>query len=93
VFARSGYRATPVTEVASAAGVSQAYVFRLFDDKLHLFLAALEHCHEQILATLSEVADRMSGEGLSGPSTSSSSEPAPRTARCSSSWPTGSSAT
>lgn len=62
VFARAGYRATPVTEVAEAAGISPAYVFRLFDGKLGLFLAALEDCHEQILQTMSDVADRMPGE-------------------------------
>ncbi|MCX4905518.1 hypothetical protein [Streptomyces sp. NBC_00878] len=37
-------------------------MFRLFDGKLGLFLAVLEHCHERILATRGEVADRMSGE-------------------------------
>ncbi|MFD3523471.1 TetR/AcrR family transcriptional regulator [Streptomyces sp. NPDC058653] len=62
VFARSGYRATPVTEVAEAAGISQAYVFRLFDGKLGLFLAALDHCHDLIVAAMSEAADRMPGE-------------------------------
>lgn len=62
VFARSGYRATPVADVAEAAGISQAYVFRLFDGKLGLFLAALEHCAEQVVVTLGEVADRMPGE-------------------------------
>ena len=34
VFAATGYHATPVTAVADAAGISQAYVFRLFKDKL-----------------------------------------------------------
>jgi AcrR family transcriptional regulator len=34
-------------------------MFRLFDSKLGLFLAALEQCHERILATVGEVADRM----------------------------------
>jgi AcrR family transcriptional regulator len=59
VFARTGYHATPVTEVAAAAGISQAYVFRLFDGKLGLFLAALDHCYDQIVRTL-----RRSAEGL-----------------------------
>lgn len=63
VFARNGYWATPVADVAKAAGVSQTYVFRLFDDKLNLFLAALEHCHEQILRTLGDVAERRPDEG------------------------------
>ncbi|MFI5783462.1 TetR/AcrR family transcriptional regulator [Nocardia sp. NPDC051570] len=62
VFARKGYWATPVTDVAEAAGISQAYVFRLFDGKLGLFVAALEHCHERIVTTLGEVADRMPDE-------------------------------
>ena len=61
VFARGGYRATPVTDVAAAAGISPAYVFRLFDGKLGLFLAALEHCHERILTTVGAVADTMPG--------------------------------
>jgi AcrR family transcriptional regulator len=57
VFARGGYRATPITDVAEAAGISPAYVFRLFDSELGLFLAALEQCHERILTTVGEVAD------------------------------------
>ncbi|WP_328604530.1 TetR/AcrR family transcriptional regulator [Amycolatopsis sp. NBC_00345] len=62
VFARSGYRATPVSDVAEAAGISPAYVFRLYDGKLGLFLAALEHCQDRVLAAMSEVADRMAGK-------------------------------
>ena len=34
VFARTGYHATPVADVAEAAKISPAYVFRLFDGKL-----------------------------------------------------------
>lgn len=59
VFARTGYHATPVTEVAAAAGISQAYVFRLFEGKLGLFLAALDHCYDQIRRTLRESADTL----------------------------------
>jgi AcrR family transcriptional regulator len=61
VFARSGYHATPVTEVAEAAGISQAYVFRLFNGKLGLFLAALDHCYAQILTSIEAGADRVPG--------------------------------
>ena len=61
VFGRAGYHATPVTEVAEAAGISQAYVFRLFNGKLGLFVAALDHCYEQIVAALAAGADRASG--------------------------------
>lgn len=59
VFARTGYHATPVTEVAAAAGISQAYVFRLFDGKLGLFVAAIDHCYEQIRRTLRVSAEKM----------------------------------
>ena len=42
IFARTGFHATPVADVASAAGVSPAYVFRLSRASSGLFLAALE---------------------------------------------------
>jgi AcrR family transcriptional regulator len=61
VFGRAGYHATAVTEVAEAAGISQAYVFRLFSGKLELFVAALDHCYAQIIAGLERGADRASG--------------------------------
>lgn len=56
VFARSGYHATPVTEVAEAAGISQAYVLRLFGTKLGLFTATLERCFERVEEALREGA-------------------------------------
>lgn len=52
VFARSGYQATPVTDVASVAQVSTAYVFRLFEGKLGLFVAAVDHCYAQVAEAL-----------------------------------------
>lgn len=58
VFARTGYHATPVTEIAEAAGISQAYVFRLFKGKLGLFVAALEHCFELVAEAVAKGADR-----------------------------------
>ena len=51
-FARAGYHATPVAEIAEAAGVSTAYVFRLFPGKLGLFVAAVDHCYAQVVETL-----------------------------------------
>ncbi len=48
VFARTGYHATPVTDVAAAAGISAAYIFRLFPGKLGLFVAAVEHCYDRM---------------------------------------------
>lgn len=48
VFARSGFQATPVVDVATAAKVSTAYVFRLFPGKLGLFVAAVQDCYRQV---------------------------------------------
>ncbi|MBT2230257.1 TetR/AcrR family transcriptional regulator [Nonomuraea sp. NEAU-A123] len=50
--AHAGYHATPVAEVAEAAQVSPAYVFRLFPGKLGLFVATVDHCYEQVAAAL-----------------------------------------
>jgi AcrR family transcriptional regulator len=61
VFARNGYHATPVTEVAAAASISPAYVFRLFNDKLGLFVAALDHCYRRVLQALADGADSAAG--------------------------------
>ena len=58
VFARSGYRATPVADIAAAAKVSTAYVFRLFDGKLGLFVAAVDSCYGQVGAALTAAIDQ-----------------------------------
>jgi AcrR family transcriptional regulator len=57
VFARNGYHATPVTAVAAAAGISEAYALRLFSGKLGLFVAAVEACYAEILLTLGMAAE------------------------------------
>jgi AcrR family transcriptional regulator len=59
VFARSGFHGTPVTEVAEAAGISQAYVFRLFPSKVDLFVAALDHCYALVRDALTAGAARV----------------------------------
>ena len=66
-FAHAGYHATPVAVVAEAAGVSTAYVFRLFPGKLGLFVATVDHCYDQVAATLvagGEAAGPISPEGV-----------------------------
>jgi AcrR family transcriptional regulator len=60
-FARSGYHATPVTDVAEAAGISQAYVFRLFRNKPGLFTAALERCFALVEEALRKGAENAAG--------------------------------
>ena len=57
VFARGGFHGTTVADVAREAGISPAYVFKLFPSKERLFVAALEDCFAQILATLETGAD------------------------------------
>ncbi|NSC19982.1 TetR/AcrR family transcriptional regulator [Streptomyces albus subsp. chlorinus] len=57
-FAARGYWGTTTTEVAKAAGISQAYVYRLFPNKEVLFVAVVEHCFVQVRASLEQgVAD------------------------------------
>lgn len=58
VFGRGGYHATPVTDVAVAAGISQAYVLRLFGGKLGLFTAALDRCYLLIREALAAGAEK-----------------------------------
>ncbi|MET7670147.1 TetR/AcrR family transcriptional regulator [Micromonospora luteifusca] len=60
-FARTGFHATPVTTVAAAAGISEAYVFRLFSGKLGLFVAAAGACFERIAVAIEVGAERAAG--------------------------------
>ncbi len=62
VFARTGYHATPVSDVAAAAGISQGYVIRLFGTKLDLFVAVVDHCFERIVTALTAAADQVAGD-------------------------------
>ena len=52
VFAQTGYRGTSVGTVAHEAGISEAYVFRLFDGKQALFIATVRSCFERIREAL-----------------------------------------
>lgn len=61
VFARTGYHATPVADIAAEAGISPAYVFRLFAGKLGLFVAAVDHCYARVADALTEGAERAAG--------------------------------
>lgn len=66
VFAARGFSGTPTTEVAKAAGISHAYLFRLFPTKSELAIAVTQRCHERILRTFTEAAAqaRASGEDV-----------------------------
>jgi AcrR family transcriptional regulator len=64
VFAERGYHGTPTTEVAKAAGISQAYLFRLFPTKAELYVAAIERCYERLWDAMSRGADAARAAGL-----------------------------
>ncbi|MGK5683702.1 TetR/AcrR family transcriptional regulator [Actinoplanes sp. URMC 104] len=62
LFSATGYHGTSVGSVASAAGISEGYVFRLFGDKQTLFTAALARCHDRIHSALAAGADEAGAE-------------------------------
>lgn len=47
-FAERGFHGTPTTEIAQAAGISQAYLFRLFATKSELYVAAVDRCYARL---------------------------------------------
>lgn len=62
-FAERGFYGTPTTDIARAAGISQAYVFRLFGTKTELFVAVVERCFEKTLATFRAAAEAAPVDG------------------------------
>lgn len=64
VFAEKGYHAAPTTEIAKDAGISQAYLFRLFPTKEELFTAVVERSTEVMVETMVEAANRANAENL-----------------------------
>lgn len=61
VFAHRGYYATTVNDVAAAAGISPAYVLRLFRSKLELFVAAVDAGYARIVTALDAAAEAVRG--------------------------------
>jgi TetR/AcrR family transcriptional regulator len=69
LFARKGFAGTTTREIALAAGVSEAIIFRHFRTKRELYTAIIEHnIHsagtQQILAGLEACMKRRDDEGL-----------------------------
>jgi AcrR family transcriptional regulator len=62
VFAEHGYAAGTM-EIAKAAGISQAYLFRLFPTKAELFVAAFDVTSRRMAASFREAANRARAEG------------------------------
>lgn len=63
VFAATGYHTTPVAEVARHAGISTAYVFRLFDSKTALFTAAVDRCYDRLVQAMLETSAGLADPG------------------------------
>ncbi|MFC4618921.1 TetR/AcrR family transcriptional regulator [Camelliibacillus cellulosilyticus] len=55
VFAKRGYYNTTTALIAEKAGISQPYVFKFFQTKEELFVAALDRAYERILQTFKNV--------------------------------------
>lgn len=53
-FAITGLHGTSTEAIARRAGISHAYLFRLFGTKKLLFMACAQTCFEQVLATFAE---------------------------------------
>jgi AcrR family transcriptional regulator len=60
-FARSGYAGTSTDAIATRAGISQPYLFRLFGTKKDLFIATYDLVADRIINGLTEA-----GKGLEG---------------------------
>lgn len=56
-FSQTGYLGTPIAAVAQTAGISPAYVFKLFPSKESLFVAALDQCYLLVEQALERGAD------------------------------------
>src|SRR3954470_4530293 len=48
-FAATGLHGTSTERIAQRVGLSQPYLFRLFDTKKQLFIAAIERCYAETL--------------------------------------------
>jgi AcrR family transcriptional regulator len=65
-FAQGGFHGTTIAAVARAAGISPAYVFKLFPGKEQLFIAALDECFRQCLETFANAATRARNQSPDG---------------------------
>jgi AcrR family transcriptional regulator len=56
-FARRGFHGTPTQDVADRAGISHAYLFRLFPTKTELFIAVTDRCFETVIDAFAKAAE------------------------------------
>lgn len=69
VFAKRGFDATPTVAVAKAAGISHAYLFRLFETKSDLIVAVVRRCNERLRASLEQAVAAAPAGDLGGAAT------------------------
>jgi AcrR family transcriptional regulator len=62
VFAGHGYEGTSTEDVAKAAGISQPYLFRLFETKRALFIELVARCFARVGDAFVRAAAGLSGE-------------------------------
>jgi AcrR family transcriptional regulator len=63
VFGERGFLGTPTIDVAKAAGISQAYLFRLFPKKVDLVLAVVERSNQRVYDRFARAAEQARAEG------------------------------
>lgn len=63
LFAARGLHATPTLDVARAAGISQAYLFRLFPTKAELAVAVVQRCNDRIFRAFADAAQEAKRRG------------------------------
>jgi len=61
-FAHAGYAGTSTEAIASRAGISQPYLFRLFGTKKELFIATYELVADRIIASMTRAGTGLEGE-------------------------------
>jgi AcrR family transcriptional regulator len=63
VFGERGLYGTPTMDIARAAGISQAYLFRLFPTKTELFVAVVDRSFQTIHDMMRQAGARARSEG------------------------------
>ena len=61
-FARSGYAGTSTETIATRAGISQPYLFRLFGTKRDLFIATYELVSDRMIGAMTRAGAGLQGE-------------------------------
>ena len=61
-FGSGGFDGTSTEAIARRVGVSQPYLFRLFDTKKAIYLASIERCFDRVESRLEAAAEGLTGE-------------------------------